>query len=62
MLVLSTMGPRHARVLEADFDGKILNLRASKLYDFTQKNTEFVHALTQYWLGGACGQTVLGTS
>ncbi|OQE95520.1 hypothetical protein PENNAL_c0002G03440 [Penicillium nalgiovense] len=36
MLVWSLMGPRHARVLEADFDGKFLNIRASKLYDFTQ--------------------------
>ncbi|KAI2733470.1 hypothetical protein CBS147332_485 [Penicillium roqueforti] len=59
MLVLSLMGPRHAGILEADFDGKILNIRASKLYDFTQKNTEFVHSLTRYWLGGACGKIEL---
>ncbi|CDM29048.1 unnamed protein product [Penicillium roqueforti FM164] len=59
MLVLSLMGHCHARVLEADFDGKILNIRASKLYDFTQKNTEFVHSLTRYWLGGACGKIEL---
>ncbi|KAJ6139968.1 hypothetical protein N7471_006454 [Penicillium samsonianum] len=35
MLVVSLMGPRHARVLEADLDGEILNIRASKMYDFT---------------------------
>ncbi|GFN10638.1 hypothetical protein AtubIFM55763_009564 [Aspergillus tubingensis] len=59
MLVLSLMGPRHARVLEADFDGAMLNIRASKLYDFTRKNTDAVQLLTRYWLGGACGQTTM---
>ncbi|GKZ23591.1 hypothetical protein AbraIFM66951_009864 [Aspergillus brasiliensis] len=59
MLVLSLMGPRHARVLEADFDGVTLNIRASKLYDFTRKNTDTVQLLTRYWLGGACGQTIM---
>ncbi|RAK79452.1 uncharacterized protein BO72DRAFT_457114 [Aspergillus fijiensis CBS 313.89] len=39
-LVVSLMGPRHARVLEAGYDGKTLNIRASKLYDFTKKNTD----------------------
>ncbi|GLA93930.1 hypothetical protein AtubIFM57143_000783 [Aspergillus tubingensis] len=47
MLVLSLMGPRHARVLEADFDGAMLNIRASKLYDFTRKNTDAVQLLTR---------------
>ncbi|KKK24735.1 hypothetical protein ARAM_007177 [Aspergillus rambellii] len=47
MLVVSLMGPRHCRVLEADFDGKFLNIRASKLYDFTQKNTDTVQLLTR---------------
>ncbi|PYH45591.1 uncharacterized protein BP01DRAFT_373842 [Aspergillus saccharolyticus JOP 1030-1] len=42
MLVMSLMGPRHCRVLEADFDGNFLNIRASRLYDFTQKNTDTV--------------------
>ncbi|GKZ80055.1 hypothetical protein AnigIFM56816_004270 [Aspergillus niger] len=59
MLVLSLMGPRHARVLEADFDGVTLNIRASRLYDFTRKNTDAVQLLTRYWLGGACGQTTM---
>ncbi|KAJ5584402.1 uncharacterized protein N7459_004202 [Penicillium hispanicum] len=57
MLVVSLMGPRHARVLEADFDGEFLNIRASKLVDFTQKNTDTVQLMTRYWLGDACGQT-----
>ncbi|PYI35862.1 hypothetical protein BP00DRAFT_432639 [Aspergillus indologenus CBS 114.80] len=57
ILVVSLMGPRHARVLEADFDGKMLNIRASKLYDFTKKNTDAAQLLTRYWFGGACGQT-----
>ncbi|KAL2809607.1 hypothetical protein BJX63DRAFT_445194 [Aspergillus granulosus] len=39
MLVVSFTGPRHSRILEADFDGKFLNIRASKLYDFIQMNT-----------------------
>ncbi|PYH87015.1 hypothetical protein BO82DRAFT_600 [Aspergillus uvarum CBS 121591] len=55
ILVVSLMGPRHARVLEAEFDGKTLNIRASKLYDFTKKNTDAAQLLTRYWLGGACG-------
>ncbi|KXG53991.1 uncharacterized protein PGRI_010410 [Penicillium griseofulvum] len=61
ILVLSLMGPRHARVLEADLDGEILNVRASKLYDFTQKNSDAVQLLTRYWLGDACGQTMMKT-
>ncbi|KAJ5177574.1 uncharacterized protein N7500_000273 [Penicillium coprophilum] len=60
-LVFSFMGPRHARVLGADLDGEILHTRASKLYDFTQKNTDVVQLLTRYWLGGACGRTVMKT-
>jgi hypothetical protein len=56
------MGPRHARVLEADLDGEILNIRASRLYDFTRKNTHVVQLLTRYWIGDACGQTVMETS
>ncbi|GKZ20232.1 hypothetical protein AbraIFM66951_001439 [Aspergillus brasiliensis] len=59
MLVISLMGPRHARVLEADFDGEMLNIRASKLYNFSRKNTESAQLITRYWLGGACGQTKL---
>lgn len=62
MLVVSLMGPRHARVLEADFDGAILTIRASKLYDFTRKNTDAAQLLARYWLGGACGQTTMRTS
>ncbi|PLN78683.1 hypothetical protein BDW42DRAFT_174373 [Aspergillus taichungensis] len=61
ILVLSLMGPRHSRVLEADFDGISLNIRATKLYDFTQRNTDAVQLLTRYWLGDACGQTVMTT-
>jgi hypothetical protein len=62
MLVVSLMGPRHSRVVEAYFDGKFLNIRTSKLYDFTQKNTDAVQLLTRYWLGDACGQTLMETS
>ncbi|RAH67365.1 uncharacterized protein BO66DRAFT_422169 [Aspergillus aculeatinus CBS 121060] len=62
ILVVSLMGPRHARVLEADYDGKTLNIRASKLYDFTKKNTDAAQLLTRYWLGGACGQTEMEPS
>ncbi|GLB05464.1 hypothetical protein AtubIFM57258_000753 [Aspergillus tubingensis] len=61
MLVISLMGPRHARVLEADFDGEMLNIRASKLYDFSRENTDSAQLITRYWLGGACGQTTMET-
>ena len=56
------MGPRHARVLEADLDGEILNIRASRLYDFTRRNTDVVQLLTRYWIGDACGQTMMKRS
>ncbi|KAJ5951871.1 uncharacterized protein N7479_010284 [Penicillium vulpinum] len=62
MMVLSLMGPRHARVLEADLDGEILNIRVSKLYNFTQRNTDAVQLLTRYGLGDACGQTIMKPS
>lgn len=51
------MGLRHARVLEAHYDGRNLSICATKLYDFTKKNSEAVTLFTQYWFGGACGQT-----
>ncbi|GLA22770.1 hypothetical protein M752DRAFT_329032 [Aspergillus phoenicis ATCC 13157] len=59
LLVVSLMGPRHARVLEADFAADMLNIRASKLYDFSRKNTDSAQLITRYWLGGACGQTTM---
>ncbi|KAJ5491893.1 hypothetical protein N7453_009990 [Penicillium expansum] len=62
LLVLSLMSPRHARVLEADLDGEILNIRASRLYDFTQRNTDVAQLLTRYWLGDACGHTTMESS
>ncbi|KAJ9486127.1 hypothetical protein VN97_g7211 [Penicillium thymicola] len=62
ILALSLMGPRHARVLEADVDREILNIRASRLYDFTRKNTDVVQLLTRYWIGDACGQTMMEVS
>ncbi|GLA90878.1 hypothetical protein AtubIFM57143_000485 [Aspergillus tubingensis] len=61
MLVISIMGPRQARVLEADFDGEMLNIRAFKLYDFSCKNTDSAQLIARYWLGGACGQTTMET-
>ncbi|PWY95952.1 hypothetical protein BO94DRAFT_455239 [Aspergillus sclerotioniger CBS 115572] len=59
ILVFSLVGLCHARVLEADFDGEMLNIRSSKLYDFTKKNTDAVKLLTRYWFGGARGQTMM---
>ncbi|PYI11046.1 hypothetical protein BO78DRAFT_426098 [Aspergillus sclerotiicarbonarius CBS 121057] len=59
ILVLSLMGLCHVRVLEADFDGENLNIRSSKLYDFTKKNTDAVQLLTRYWFGGARDQTMM---
>ncbi|OOF97551.1 hypothetical protein ASPCADRAFT_129231 [Aspergillus carbonarius ITEM 5010] len=59
ILVFSLVGLRHARVVEADFDGEMLNIRSSKLYDFTKKNTDAVNLLTRYWFGGARGQTMM---
>ncbi|OJK00174.1 hypothetical protein ASPACDRAFT_60025 [Aspergillus aculeatus ATCC 16872] len=62
ILVLSLMGPRYARILGADFDGKILNIRAYKLYDFTKKNRDAAQLLTRYWFSGAGGQTEMELS
>ncbi|KAJ6036220.1 hypothetical protein N7540_000499 [Penicillium herquei] len=57
VLLYSFMGLRHARVLEANFDGQSLSIRASKRYDFTRKDFDTVKLLTQYWFGGVSGQT-----
>ncbi|KAE8349395.1 hypothetical protein BDV28DRAFT_141316 [Aspergillus coremiiformis] len=62
VLLISLMGPRQARVLEADFDGTILTIRASQRYDFTEKNTNAARLVTQYWFGDACGQTAMEPS
>ncbi|KAJ5081460.1 hypothetical protein NUU61_009724 [Penicillium alfredii] len=59
VLLFSLMGLRHARVLEAHFDGTTLFIRHTPLYDFTHKNTPLVKLFTQYWLGGGCGRTTM---
>ncbi|PWY84809.1 hypothetical protein BO70DRAFT_313017 [Aspergillus heteromorphus CBS 117.55] len=59
ILLVSLMGPRHARVLEASFDGQTLTVRSTELFDFTQRNTEAAQLLARYWLGGACGSTMM---
>ncbi|PYI00547.1 hypothetical protein BO78DRAFT_329788 [Aspergillus sclerotiicarbonarius CBS 121057] len=57
VMVFSTMGPQHLRVLEAFFDGQNLIVRQTRLYDMTEYDAGIVDLLTRWWLGFAAGQT-----
>ncbi|KKK27385.1 hypothetical protein ARAM_002292 [Aspergillus rambellii] len=59
ILIFSIIGVRHARVLEAHFNGKDLIVRCSKLYDFSSSTPDLkpIRLLARYWLGSPCGET-----
>ncbi|PLN78855.1 hypothetical protein BDW42DRAFT_201916 [Aspergillus taichungensis] len=51
VMVLSLVGPQHARVIEAYSEGHTLVVRPSKLYDLRTKDPATLKTLAQWFLG-----------
>lgn len=53
------MGPRHARALQAYYDGDELVIHKTDLFDFTKcKNTDALLLFTRFEAGTAVGDTI----
>ncbi|QKX53512.1 uncharacterized protein TRUGW13939_00591 [Talaromyces rugulosus] len=62
VLLFSFIGPQHARVIEAYFDGSSLVMRPTKLFDLREKDEALIKFLGQWYIGEATGDTkVLGS-
>ncbi|KAJ5573758.1 uncharacterized protein N7459_008185 [Penicillium hispanicum] len=57
VLLYSTMGPWHIRVLEAYFDGSKLIVRNTPLHDMRGKDAAVLENLTRWWYGHGIGNT-----
>ncbi|KAK1149262.1 hypothetical protein N8T08_006484 [Aspergillus melleus] len=60
VLLISFMGPRHARILLAHHNGTDLVIRQSKLLDFREKNVPAFKTLLQWWCSSGTGDTIIG--
>ncbi|PYH92226.1 hypothetical protein BO71DRAFT_442619 [Aspergillus ellipticus CBS 707.79] len=58
IMLLSFLGPRHARILLAHYDGKKLIIRKSELFDCRKKNIPAFRVLLRWWCSSAAGDTV----
>ncbi|KAE8309965.1 hypothetical protein BDV41DRAFT_566890 [Aspergillus transmontanensis] len=58
VLLFSIVGPQHARIIEAIFDGSNLVLRTTKLFDLRYKNMQGLNDFAEYFLGPPIGDTV----
>ncbi|OGM46183.1 hypothetical protein ABOM_004860 [Aspergillus bombycis] len=58
VLLFSIVGPQHARIIEATFDGSNLNLRSTKIFDLRYKNVQGLKDFAEYYLGPPIGDTV----
>ncbi|KAJ5183356.1 hypothetical protein N7492_000972 [Penicillium capsulatum] len=59
VMISSTMGPWHLRVMEAYFDGSKLVVRNTPLYDMRdyREDEPFLHDLCRWWYGHGIGNT-----
>ncbi|KAH8427953.1 uncharacterized protein LDX57_005659 [Aspergillus melleus] len=60
VLLISFMGPRHARILLAHHNGTDLVVRQSKLLDFREKNVPAFKILLRWWCSSGTGDTIIG--
>ncbi|KAB8220908.1 hypothetical protein BDV33DRAFT_171119 [Aspergillus novoparasiticus] len=58
VLIFSIVGPQHARIIEAIFDGSNLVLRTTKIFDLRYKNVQGLKDFAEYYLGPPIGDTV----
>ncbi|KKK12770.1 hypothetical protein P175DRAFT_0431385 [Aspergillus ochraceoroseus IBT 24754] len=62
VLLFSFMGPQHARIIEAYFDGSSLVMRPTRLFDLRKKDEALIKTFGQWYLGSPTGDTkVLGS-
>ncbi|PWY90770.1 hypothetical protein BO70DRAFT_384398 [Aspergillus heteromorphus CBS 117.55] len=60
VLLLSFLGPRHARLLLAHYDGNNLVIRKSELFDCREKNIPAFRVPLRWWCSSAVGDTITG--
>ncbi|KAB8246580.1 hypothetical protein BDV35DRAFT_353661 [Aspergillus flavus] len=58
VLLFFIVGPQHARIIEAIFDGSNLVLRTTKIFDLRYKNVQGLKDFAGYYLGPPMGDTV----
>lgn len=51
------MGPQHARLVEAYFDGTSLVMRPTRLFDLRKKNEATLKQFGQWFFGEPTGDT-----
>ncbi|GKZ81449.1 hypothetical protein AnigIFM56816_005970 [Aspergillus niger] len=57
VLLFSFMGPQHARVIEAYFNGTMFVMRTTQLYDLREKDEAVIKTFGQWYLGEPTGDT-----
>ncbi|KAE8147975.1 hypothetical protein BDV25DRAFT_159179 [Aspergillus avenaceus] len=57
VLLFSFMGPQHARIVEAYFDGEWLVMRPTRLFDLRDKNETLIKCFGQWYFGEPIGET-----
>ncbi|PTU24451.1 hypothetical protein P175DRAFT_0553730 [Aspergillus ochraceoroseus IBT 24754] len=57
VLLFSFMGPQHARIIEAYFDGSSLVMRPTRLFDLRKKDEALIKTFGQWFLGSPTGDT-----
>ncbi|OJJ78165.1 hypothetical protein ASPBRDRAFT_37371 [Aspergillus brasiliensis CBS 101740] len=57
ILLFSFMGPQHARVIEAYFNGTSLVMRTTRLFDLRKKDEALIKKFGQWYLGEPTGDT-----
>ncbi|RAH71860.1 uncharacterized protein BO66DRAFT_318737 [Aspergillus aculeatinus CBS 121060] len=57
VLLFSFLGPQHARVIEAYFDGSSVVMRPLRLFDLREKDQTLIRTFAQWFLGEPTGET-----
>lgn len=57
-MLLSFMGPRHGRILQAHYDGAKLVVRKSKLFDLRSKDVDALKLFARWWCASPVGDTI----
>lgn len=58
VMLLSFMGPRHGRILQAHYDGTNLVVRKSKLFDLRSKDVDALKLFARWWCASPVGDTI----
>lgn len=58
VMLLSFMGPRHGRILQALYDGAKLVVRKSKLFDLRSIDVDALKLFARWWYASPAGDTI----